>query len=445
MVVFALLAIGGVGAWWAVRPTPPAPPEVSLDGADPEVRETIDAARKTLLTELRSADAWGRYGMVLRAHNFESAADECFAEAGRRDTDDARWPYYRGLYAEFNQTDGVPRGLPDFRRAWEIGHPDPDYRNALRMRLAETLADRGQLDEAERLFRGDEGHAPGPRELFGLGLIAAARDDLPTATARLTSAVDHPTVRQKAAVQLAALARRSGDTAAASRYQVAAASAPKDPDWPDLFVRDLEALQVGLKARLFRASALQEEGQTRESLKLLLDLCRTHPSAEIYYKTAGVLGLSGDHARAEQSLRESLKRDPDFAPAHYLLAVTLYIQGSARWTRESDREVARAMLRESVEHFRTSIERKPDSADAHRCLGGALLLLGEKAEGVKQLRLAIAVRPERYDGYLYLGTALMEQGERDEGLRNLRSAEQLLPPGDSQPRQLIESLIKGKN
>src|SRR5690349_21588977 len=48
----------------------PEPPSVDPTGVDPAVLAAIDSARGAVRQSPRSANAWGRLGMILAAHNF---------------------------------------------------------------------------------------------------------------------------------------------------------------------------------------------------------------------------------------------------------------------------------------------------------------------------------------------------------------------------------------
>src|SRR5262245_59233026 len=92
-----LLALGGLA--WLCWPRPVAGlPDVALGpGADPAIREAIEAARAAVVAAPRSPQAWGRFGMVLQAHGFEGEACTCYAEAVKRDPEEPRWHYYHAL------------------------------------------------------------------------------------------------------------------------------------------------------------------------------------------------------------------------------------------------------------------------------------------------------------------------------------------------------------
>src|SRR5262249_39712413 len=89
----AVLALGWFLWGWA---TAPAPPAVSLAGADPAVARAIEAARRAVWWKPRSAAAWGRLGQLLRAHGAVPESNRCFAQAERLDPGDPRWPYLQG-------------------------------------------------------------------------------------------------------------------------------------------------------------------------------------------------------------------------------------------------------------------------------------------------------------------------------------------------------------
>src|SRR5207244_6695765 len=73
--VFAGLA--WAGWYWLAAPSPP---EVDVSGADPDVAEAVEAARSAVKWSPHSAAAWGRLGMVLRAHDFGREANAALAE-----------------------------------------------------------------------------------------------------------------------------------------------------------------------------------------------------------------------------------------------------------------------------------------------------------------------------------------------------------------------------
>jgi len=176
-VALATLAGGAVCVWWWLRPptaAPVIPPPIPPNIQDPEILQVIEETRQDVIDHPRSADAWGRLGMVLLAQLFDIDADHCFAEAARLDPSDARWPYGRGLLALKRNPDNA---LPFLRQAIAV-ESRPGTLSDYSMQLAEALLERRELDEAEQLFGQEYERDPSNlRAAFGLGLIAVARDD----------------------------------------------------------------------------------------------------------------------------------------------------------------------------------------------------------------------------------------------------------------------------
>ena len=109
-ILFAVLLTVAV-VWWMARPTPtPPPPAVSLEGLDAGVAQSIADAQRSLQKSPRSAEAWGRLGMVLAAHAFRPQAVQCFTEAERLAPGEPRWPYFRGVMLELGgaEADAIP-------------------------------------------------------------------------------------------------------------------------------------------------------------------------------------------------------------------------------------------------------------------------------------------------------------------------------------------------
>ena len=89
-----LLVLAGVAFYfYRNRPVAPVPPGEDLAGLEPAVREAVEMARRGVLAEPRSADAWGKLGETLLANELDTLSGACFAEAERLDPEEGRWPY----------------------------------------------------------------------------------------------------------------------------------------------------------------------------------------------------------------------------------------------------------------------------------------------------------------------------------------------------------------
>jgi hypothetical protein len=76
-------------------------PKISASNLSRARKAVIDKTRRELETE-ESADTWGRYGMVLRAFDFNKEALRCFQTARSLDPKNPRWSYFinRILHAD---------------------------------------------------------------------------------------------------------------------------------------------------------------------------------------------------------------------------------------------------------------------------------------------------------------------------------------------------------
>ncbi len=226
----ALIVIALGASWWWFRPQPlmpPTPPDIE----DNEVLELIRQAQQPVRATPASAAAWGHLGKVLLAQQFDREADICFAEAFRLDPSDARWLYPRCVIILKRDPDHAVALL---RQAAAVAgdNTPPDYRSVIHLQLAEALLERGQLDDADQIFRAERSRDPDNlRPVLGIGLIAQLRGENALAREMLTAAQACPSARRYATVQLAALARagrqgsrrrlREGDRHAAPRRRLA--------------------------------------------------------------------------------------------------------------------------------------------------------------------------------------------------------------------------------
>jgi tetratricopeptide (TPR) repeat protein len=204
LLLAALLLVVGGGALASCF-LAPQPPAVPLDGVDPAVVKAVEAARRNVRLLPWSAAAWGRLGSVLFIHDFNAAADPCFARAERLDPRNPRWPYLRARsLAELDPG----AALPVLRRAVALCGDEPV---APRLQLAELLLERGRLDEAEGyFFQVYERDHDDARACLGLGRVAFARGQLPESLDHLLRSARAAPQVKASHVLLAAVYQHSG-------------------------------------------------------------------------------------------------------------------------------------------------------------------------------------------------------------------------------------------
>jgi tetratricopeptide (TPR) repeat protein len=390
-----------------------------LDGTDPEVRAALVTARDAARAAPGSAAARGEYGLLLRAHGFHAAADDCFRTAAALDPADSRWPYLLGSRLALSDPAAA---LPWLRQALDPGHPDAGYRSAARLRLAEVLLELDRTDEAEPLLAAAAAAEPRhPRVRYDLAALALRRGDGAGARRWLVEVTENPHARRKAAALLAALEQRAGNPTAAADWARHAAAGPPDLPWPDPYVTEYLRREVGRKARIREAESLEARGRHGEAVRLLEEVAADGSDPVAIAALGIVLAKAGDYDRAEAVLREAARLDPSRVQPVYFLALVL----EARAQRLALPVAARAAWAEAADAARRAVALKPDHGTARLTLGRALRKLGRTAEAIGELTEAVRCRPELAETHKALAEALAEVGRADEARRELAQAKEL--------------------
>jgi tetratricopeptide (TPR) repeat protein len=419
-----LLVLALAGAWWHWRREPaPELPVVDLAGVDPAVAAAVEVGLEKVRQSPRSADAWGRLGMILVAHDFRAAALVCFAEAERLDAREPRWPHYQGVALSLGEPEA---SLPKLRRAVELCGDAPA---APRLLLADVLLGQGRLDEAAGHYRHLlERDSASAWAHLGLARVAAAQDRPQDSLAQIDKAAAGRYCRKAAHTLRAQVQRRLGNAAAATAELRRAAELPDDPGWPDPFVEQIEELQIGEHAALKRAARLINQGRVAQGARLLRQTIRDYPQSYGAWLMLGQGLVKGqDFADAEQALRQAVRLAPAPVDAQYFLGVALLERGDGR---------------AAADCFRAAAKLKPDHALAYYQLGRCLVRLEDRAGAVAAFRDAVRCKPDFADAHAELGELLLDE-RRDEAVKHLRQALDL-NPALPKARKLLEAAASRK-
>jgi tetratricopeptide (TPR) repeat protein len=434
-----LVAGGAAGLWWWGRPAPPAPPMPAIE--ETELRQAVEEARQRVVRAPHSAAAWGHLGLVLLAHRLDDDAEVCFIEAARLDPTDPRWPYGAGLTVLNGDVD---RALSWLRQASKAAESKPEYRSAMRLKLAETLLLGHHLDETAQVLKQEDQDEPhNPRLALDKGLVALARGDPAAATKLLLLARASPLARKRATVQLAVAARCRGDRADADAYELEIAQWPDDPPWPDPFLDQMVRLLVGRKARERQIAQLERQQRFVDAADVYLRLIETQPTALAYIGAGTNLARAGDYSRGLPLLHQAIRLDPDSANTHTALAVTLFARAEKEWQTSPQAPRVKEWFREVIEHARRATELRTDHAHAYLYWGLSLKYLGEPATAIAPLRNGVACQPANLALQQALGEALLEAGEYAEARTTLENA-RLLAPKDPRTAKALERLSQVK-
>ena len=439
----ALVVLAGIAgaAWWWMRPVPSAPP-MPPDIEDPEVFEAIRAAQQPVRDDPYSAAAWGQLGKVILAQQFDREADICFAEACRLDPDDPRWLYARCVIVQKRDPDHAVEILQKAAALAEKAWPEhPRYRSVIRMQLAESLLERGRLDEAEPIFEAEHRENPeNPRAALGLGLIAQSRGDAVRAERLLKAAQLSPSASRYATVQLALLARTQGNTAQAEAYEKTIATMGSDAVWPDPFFEEVAPMHVGERGFERVIRQLEKERRFGEAAQLYETRLKTHPTIHNHVGAALNYGRLRKYDRAFPHVREAVRLEPKSAFAHCSLAQVVFARAERVYQEEPDSPQVKEWFQEALDHAKQAVELRPNYAEAYLFWGQSLKYLGRPVEAVEPLRRGVAGQPANKEQQLALGQALLESGQfTDEALNCLEAAHRLAPD-DPRPIQALDSL-----
>jgi tetratricopeptide (TPR) repeat protein len=404
------------------RDVPIAPvPAVDQTDIDPAVLRLISGARTAVVEAPRSAEAWGRFGKVLLAHEFSDEALVCFAQAEALDPREPRWPYHQGIILSQGKPDAA---IPKLQRAVAACDNDPD---APRLRLAEILLAQGRPGDAEdqwqRLLRRDPAHARGH---LGLARLAYQRSDLEQSLAHLNFALNGSRTRKAAHFLLAEVYERRGDKGAAEQESRRAAALPDDEGWPDRFDEEVKQLRTGRQVFLARADVLMRQGRVAEAIALLQQTVKDYPDSSSGWLLLGTAFLAKhDLGGAEEALRTASRLASDSVEIAFYL-------GNVRFLRGDHREAAA--------YFRQAVQLKPDFALAYYNLGHCLMRLGDRDGAIAAFRSAVSCKPDYADAHVTLGELLAQTGQGAEALAHLRDAAQL-NPRDPRVKKLLGQLL----
>jgi tetratricopeptide (TPR) repeat protein len=419
--LFGLVIAAAFGGWQVWKHTGSPPPAVNTAEFDSAISEAIAQARHAVLRSPRSAEARGRMGMVLLAHEVRAPARDCFTQACRMAPREPRWPYFLALS---ELSDNPMAAATNFERAVSL-FPEPA--TAPRLRLAGTLISLGRLETAEvhyrHVLRREPKSAPGA---LGLGKIANARDRTEEAAEFLTAATEDPSTRKAAHRLLLTVYQKLGRTNEAERVEKKLAGLPNDTSWPDPFIAEVEQLKTGEQAWIDLGDEWIKTGRAAEAARLLERTVQTYPKSDraMFFLGRARLRL-GDAAGAEAILMRAISLAPGSIEAQMQLGVTRLSLGRAE---------------EAEPCFRAAIQAKPNLAPAWfnlaLCLGGER---NRRAESIAAFREAIRLKPDLIEAYLGLAVVLRAEGKPQLAADELRIALSL-EPEEPLRRKLLDQL-----
>jgi tetratricopeptide (TPR) repeat protein len=414
---------GGLFFGWRWYTTPKLP-HISLDGADKLTIEAVENARQEVDSQPRSGKSWGRLAMVLSVNGYLEPALICFSNAERFDGENPCWPYLHGVQL-LTDSPHPKDGIPYMRNALTLARK-PDQQAAIAFKLALACIDEGQFDEAlQPLELLAQIQPDDPRVHYGLGLLAAGRDDRVAAREHLSKIADNPLARKRACLLLAALSE--DDRESANKYRKILERFPPDLPWPDPF----EGLMAGYKVNRFASMQqyleLDRQGRIEEAVALLRRFVSERPDEEVCHNLGVALFKKNEFKEATEAFRSALGFNPQNGSNHYYLGESLLHEGE-KLLREN-------RSREAMELFRQAVAAEDKAISLETNLGDAFNVRGLALESFREAK---ALLPNSTSIIINLGETLAEQGQFREAQTHLEDAIRIAGSDDPRPRAVLE-------
>jgi tetratricopeptide (TPR) repeat protein len=365
----------------------------------PVVGEAVMDAYRLAEASPSNAAAWGRYGMVLHAHQQLAAASEAYSRAVALDPRAFDWHYYLGLASN------RPEAL---RQALKLR----DYAPA-RIKLAELLLDEGDAESAARVVEKVE-H---PAAYF---LLGRARND----PALYRRALDAFPQFGAAMFALAQVRRREGQVEEADRLMAAYPRFKTTaPPIDDPLFDAVTALDRGPTSLLRRATALEAQGELASAAELNRQALELDPKlVQAHINLVSANARLNRPEAAEKHYREAVALNPNAAEAHYNFGVLCFAQG-----RRGDAKQA----------FERTVAIDPANAQAWNNLGVLLQEQGQLAAAAERFERALQADPNLRIARFHLGRIRANEGRWTEAIQQLR---QIAPGNDPDSPRFLYAL-----
>jgi tetratricopeptide (TPR) repeat protein len=363
--------------------------------------------------------AYGELGTVLMAAEYFKEAEIALQNAEALGPGELRWPYYLGHL--YRRTGEAAKATAAFERAVKA---DESYVPAL-IWLGNSYLEEGRPEAADPLY--EKALSREPRmvtALLGRGRVALARNDYATAVTQLERALAIEPDATPIHVTLALAYRGAGQPDKAKRHLQAQSATPLRP--PDPLYDEIDLLLETPVAFELRGARDMTQGRYPDAIAAFekgVALAPDEPA--LRHKLATALALNGNLSAALTTMRETVRRSPNFAKGHYSLGL-LYLQAAdARRAAASFQDALRVeetyveprlqlahLLRRTgqaaaaLPHYMKLIELDPRVVEARFGYAMALVDLGRFTEARDQLSQGTQMFPDRAGFVLALARIL---------------------------------------
>ncbi len=445
--VAVLTLVAGLGYYlWAGRGSAASPPpSVPAEVTDPPARKMVESRRQAVLAAPRSGTAWGELAMAFDAHEASAEAMVCYQRALDLDPNDARWPFLLAFQLNKRGTgEDKEEALRLYRRAADCPAASPTQRVIALLTLADLLTELGRPDEAaplyQRVYTADPSN---PWAAYRMGMMLVEKGETEKAAQILLGLAKDPYARKKSAIAMAELSRRAGRAKDADGFDYAASQLPPDHHWPNVFADEVADLRRGRRALMNRYVTQETAHEDKANVRTATALADQYPSVETQLLLLRALVNAGDYPAAV-AVADDILRDPEgqkLVTAHSCLGMAR-LGLADRAEAEGRKADAERLLAQAAESLGQSVRLKPDYAPGHLFRAKALLRLGRLKEAEEAARAGVGCRPEEWEVYLTLADVLAAAGRKAEAITAAEQAVKLAHPNEPRPKQALEALKK---
>ena len=452
--LFALTAFVLSGC--AEQTSEPAIPRVETSTMEAPVRVLIDAVTRNLEGNRQSANAWGRLGRVYHAHELNTPALACYAQAMRLDADDFQWPYLAAHAASEVDKDSAVTlfeqararapenatvlvaqgdlfaqlGRRDAAREAYLAALDADDRSSsARVGLARDAIVEGDLPRARSLLERAAELAPADGSIYPLltrVLAQLGESELAARAEWLAKVYDTPlTPRDPPLDAMRRLAANSHALASAGRTLAERG----DLLGAEVQLRKVLAIRPGTPLELGNlATVLSRQGRHAEAMEFFAQGLAGNPDDVVLLSHQGLTQMKmGRVEAAEASLERAATLDPSYPQAQFNLGVLRFGQG-----RHTD----------AIALFERSLVLDPGFTDAYLNLGSTYATLEEYEKALHPWERLRQAQPDNAALIHNIALANARLGALDEAKADFQRVLALDPANVSSRRELERLLAK---
>ncbi|HMJ92268.1 MAG TPA: tetratricopeptide repeat protein, partial [Candidatus Acidoferrum sp.] len=285
---------------------------------------------------------------------------------------------------------------------------------APRFALARALVERGRFDEArphlDLLLAVNPDHAGAHLEL---ARIHAARNQFKEATHALQLPLANQITRRQAMLLAAQVAQRNSQPDTATQLSRSALALPRGVDWPDPFLKEVQALRTDRARLADAANALMQQQRFAEAEAALTQLMETVPDdAEGLLLLGRLRYLQKNCVAAEAFYRRHLGLQSGSLNGLVQLGIALMCQ--ERWTN-------------AAQVLEQAIALKPDFGSAHHNLGVCRSRTGNSAGAIRAFQDALRCTPGDVNTLFALAEELANANQVPQAIECVKRAEALAP------------------